>query len=479
MIPARAAVHQGPHPPKPPELQPCTTPDQARQMEVAAISIGTSLGAGQQPPTATGQGYTTYSANLSLQPGQGPPMERVSCLDTNLPEGPDDDFSDMSESSVTITYMNATAPSSNGSEKHVDVPPNKRCRGSKRSHMPPNSPPSENTPKPKPNLTIIFKAKNPEHVITRLNPLALKAAFEEAAPDGVLQVRPNERLNLLAVDARSADASERLLKISSIVEVLATTEQLRSRRHQGSPVNLDQADILAALLQRAPVRSVRRLVASENIRIVFVAKSAPEHVILGYTQYRVHKYIEAPRQCTKCQRFGQVAGACRLQARCSRCGGNGDRSSCENEEPQCPNCKKNMNPTSTHCPILRKEKRIHNYKVENKVGYRMTKDAVHHQQKLRSGDQEMIPTVDKRTSANPPRVDDTTEFPSLPTRQSKSSSYHTKCSKAYVWPVERVTGPNFLEWTTRVQHSTRQWKHILIAICICRRFLAPVLAQWR
>ncbi|KAH8022801.1 hypothetical protein HPB51_005166 [Rhipicephalus microplus] len=166
MIPARAAAHQGPHPPKPPELQPGTTPDQARQMEVAAISIGTSPGAGQQPPTATGQRYTPYSANLSLQPGQGPPMERVSCLDINLPEGPDDDFSDMSESSVTITYMDATAPSSNGSEKHVDVPPKKRCRGSKRSHMPPNSLPAENTPQPKPNFTIIFNAKTPEHVIT-------------------------------------------------------------------------------------------------------------------------------------------------------------------------------------------------------------------------------------------------------------------------------------------------------------------------
>ncbi|KAH7932212.1 hypothetical protein HPB51_029445 [Rhipicephalus microplus] len=318
MIPARGAVPQGPNPPKPPEFKPGTTPDRAHRMDVAAISIETTRGAGQQPPTATGQRYTPYSSNISLQPDQDPPMERVSCLAINLPEGPDDDFSDMSKYSATITYMDATTPSSNGSKKDVHVPHNKRCRGSKRSHMPPNSLPAENTLKP--DLTIIFKPKNPEDVITRLNQLALKTAFEEGcSSDGVLQVRPNERLNLLAVDTRNADASERLLKISSIAEVLVQAYEPRRSNItvgviKGVPVDLDQADILAALLQRAPVR---------------------------------------------------------LQARCSRCSGNHDRSSWENEEPQGPNCKKKHESTSAHCLILRKEKRIHNYKVENNVGQKM------------------------------------------------------------------------------------------------------------
>ncbi|KAH8040305.1 hypothetical protein HPB51_010085 [Rhipicephalus microplus] len=217
MIPPRDAVPQGPHPLKPSEVQPGTTPDQAHRLEVMATSIGTAPGAGQQLPMVTGHTYTVYSANILLPPCQDPPMECVSCLDINLPESPDD-FSDMPESSATITYIDAITPSSNGSEKHVNVPSNKRCRGSKRSLITPNFLPAENTPKS--NLTIIFKPKNPEHVITRCNPLALKLVFEKPAPDGVLQVRPNERLNLLAVDTRNAYASERLLKISSIAEVL-------------------------------------------------------------------------------------------------------------------------------------------------------------------------------------------------------------------------------------------------------------------
>ncbi|KAH7955562.1 hypothetical protein HPB52_001368 [Rhipicephalus sanguineus] len=428
MIPARGAAPPGPHPTKPPELQPGTTPHQAQQMQAAAASTGALSGAGLQLPTATGQNYTPSSANNSLPPGQGPPIETISCLDVNLPVGQDDDFSDMSESSATVTYMDATALSSDGSEKHIDAPPVKRCRGSKRSLMLPNSVPAENTPKP--NLTIIFKPRNAEQVITRFNPLALKTAFEETAPDGVLQVRPNERLNLLAVDTRNADASERLLKISSIAGVLVQAYEPRPSNCgvgviKGVPVDLDQADILAALLQRAPVRSVRRLGTSENVRIVFVTESAPEYVILGYTRYRVYKYIEAPRQCTKCQRFGHVAGACRLQARCSRCGGNHDRSACGNEEPQCPNCTKKHESTSTHCPILRKEKRIHNYKVENNVGYQMAKDAVRQKQKPRGGGQAMMPPVDKEMPSNLPRIDDINEFPSLPTCPSAPTP-HTR-----------------------------------------------------
>ncbi|KAL1479256.1 hypothetical protein MTO96_051996 [Rhipicephalus appendiculatus] len=430
-------------------------------------------------------------------------MGTVSCLDVNLPEGQDDDFSDMSESSATVTYMDATALSSNGSEKHVDVPPIKRCRGSKRSLMPPNSLPAENTSKP--NLTIIFKPRNPEQVITRFNPLALKAAFEEAAPDGVLQVRPNERLNLLAVDTRNADASERLLKISSIAGVLVQAYEPRPSNCgvgviKGVPVDLDQAEILAALLQRAPVRSVRRLGTSENVRIVFVTESAPEHVILGYTRYRVYKYIEAPRQCTKCQRFGHVAGACRLQARCSRCGGNHDRSACGNEEPQCPNCRKKHESTSTRCPILRKEKRIHNYKVENNVGYQLAKDAVRHQQKHRGDGQAMVPTADKGTSANPPRIDNTDEFPSLPTCPSAPTPYtrgaqertsgQSKESRAPTsWRGPREYGArqdhgNIYSLLSALVDAVRSFltpmsSPVAKSILTLLDFLSPVLAQWR
>nr|XP_050050996.1 uncharacterized protein LOC126547162 [Dermacentor andersoni] len=136
--------------------------------------------------------------------------------------------------------------------------------------------------------------KNLEQVITRFSPLTMKTAFEAVAPDGALQVRPNERLNLLAVDARNAEASERLLKISSIAEIHVRTYEPRPSNcgvgvMKEVPVDLDQEGIFKAL-QRASVKSVRRLGASENVRIVFARESAPECVMFGYTRYLIHNY---------------------------------------------------------------------------------------------------------------------------------------------------------------------------------------------
>ncbi|KAH6947565.1 hypothetical protein HPB50_020080 [Hyalomma asiaticum] len=293
----------------------------------------------------------------------------------------------MSDSSATITYMDATANSSGDSEKRSVIPPPKRCRGSKRLHLPLNSVPAENVPKS--HLTVIFKPQNPEHVITRFNPLRLKAAFEAVAPDGVLQVRPNERLNLLAVDTRSVEASERLLKVTNIGEIALHAYEPRPNNCgvgviEGVPVNLDQQDIFSALLQRAPVKSVRRLGTSENVRIVFATETAAEYIVLGCTRYRVFKYIECPRQCSKCQRFGHVADACPLPMRCPRCGGNHDRSSCATEQLQCPNCKKQHESTSSRCRVLRKEKEIHNYKMNHNVVYISAKAAINEKRKAAS-----------------------------------------------------------------------------------------------
>ncbi|KAH7946824.1 hypothetical protein HPB52_004898 [Rhipicephalus sanguineus] len=406
MIPARGAAPPGPHPTKPPELQPGTTPHQAQQMQTAAASTGAISGAGLQLPTATGQNYTPSSANISLPPGQGPPMETISCLDVNLPVGQDDDFSDMSESSATVTYMDATALSSDGSEKHIDVPPVKRCRGSKRWLMLPNSLPAENTPKP--NLTIIFKPRNAEQVITGFNPLALETAFEETAPDGVLQVRPNERLNLLAVDTRNADASERLLKISSIAGVLVKAYEPRPSNCgvgviKGVPVDLDQADILAALLQRTPVRSVRQLGTSENVRIVLLPK-----VLLSTSSWATHV-----TECRSTLRLRDSAPSVSVLVMLLVPAGYTHDAHAAGATT-----------TDLHVEMKSHKKRIQNYKVEN-VGYQLAKDAVRQQQKPRGGGQAMMPTVDKGMPVNPPRIDDTNEFPSLPTCPSAPTP-HTR-----------------------------------------------------
>ncbi|KAH7938954.1 hypothetical protein HPB52_002951 [Rhipicephalus sanguineus] len=104
MLPAAGAVPSGPHPVEAPEIQ----PDQLLKMHAPATSLGTCSASGMQPGATSGHSSKSSAENFSLPPAQGAPSENISCLDAGLPEG-QDDFSDMSDSSATITYMDASA----------------------------------------------------------------------------------------------------------------------------------------------------------------------------------------------------------------------------------------------------------------------------------------------------------------------------------------------------------------------------------
>ncbi|KAH6935039.1 hypothetical protein HPB50_002994 [Hyalomma asiaticum] len=208
----------------------------------------------------------------------------------------------------------------------------------------------------------------------------------------------------------------------------------------------------------------------------------------------VFKYIECPRQCSKCQRFGHVAGACRLPMRCPRCGGNHDRSSCATEQLQCPNCKKQHESTSSRCRVLRKEKEIHNYKINHNVGYISAMAAIYEKRKAASRSSNDGTTVSckdacKTASENPPRIEDTEEFPSLPTRNLPLSPCVTAAKESTQGSGVRVQestsaagsserrGPSVSRGQR--ERSTRQDNSITYSLLsalvdAARSFLAPI-----
>ncbi|KAH6939301.1 hypothetical protein HPB50_016927 [Hyalomma asiaticum] len=210
---------------------------------------------------------------------------------------------------------------------------------------------------------------------------------------------------------------------------------------------------------------------------------------------RVFKYIECPRQCSKCQRFGHVAGACRLPVRCPRCGGNHDRSFCATEQLQCPNCKKQHESTSSRCRVLRKEKEIHNYKMNHNVGYISAKAAIYEKRKAASRGSNDGTTVSckdacKTAPENPPRIEDTEEFPSLPTRNLPLSpcvtaaKESTQCSGVRVQESTTAAGSSerrgpSVSWRGQRERSTRQDSSITYSLLsalvdAARSFLAPM-----
>lgn len=50
-----------------------------------------------------------------------------------------------------------------------------------------------------PHLTVIVRPKDPDKVIATINPKKIQEKLDMTAPDGVILVRPNRRLNVLAL----------------------------------------------------------------------------------------------------------------------------------------------------------------------------------------------------------------------------------------------------------------------------------------
>ncbi|XP_077539864.1 uncharacterized protein LOC144152467 [Haemaphysalis longicornis] len=394
MFPAAGAAPPGLPPGSPPSMLPSATsgchlsgpvPEAATgHLEMNPSHQATSETASEHAPNVSEDAPSASSLESSPIPaGQASPLSSPCPSDQPLPDD-EDAFSDMTDAtSATIIYAQENSRSTDEQENFQTVMPPKRRRGSKRQHLTLSCQPIIKFPKH--GRIVILKPTKAESVITRFNPLALKSGLESMAPDGVLQVRPNYRLNLLAVDTRNADATARLLKIKTIQGIPIQAYEPRSSECGAGvirdvPVDLSEPEILVALRQKTPVKSVRRLgKLSKSVRIVFATEIAPEHVFLGYTRYRVYPYVETPRQCTKCQRFGHVATMCRLPSRCARCSGSHESSACDADNLRCPNCGNSHESTFARCPVLRKEKAIHKLKGDKNIDYKSAKATLHDQ----------------------------------------------------------------------------------------------------
>lgn len=230
-------------------------------------------------------------------------------------------------------------------------------------------------------LIVVLKPTDPVKLVTKLNPVKLSEYLDSIAPAGVLQIRPNPRLNLLALDTRNMESTKALLGVTILcgIPVQAYTPRSPDKAVgviRGLPTDMTNTDVQNAVRATVPVVSARRLGSSEVVQMVFQGTKAPEHVSIGYTRFKVLPYIERPRQCTKCRRFGHIASTCQMPLRCVRCGKDHDKAVCSAEQPRCPNCKKMHESTSRRCPIFKTEEAISMYRTENRVSYASARVAV-------------------------------------------------------------------------------------------------------
>lgn len=230
-------------------------------------------------------------------------------------------------------------------------------------------------------LTVILKPKDPATLITKINPLKLHEKLESISPDGLIRVRPNPRLNLLALDTRNTAATKDFLGLTCIGKVEVQAYEPRPNDSSvgiihGVSTEISDADLQTAVRTTVPVQNVRRLGSSEVVKLIFSTARAPVHVLIGYTRFAVQPYVEKPLRCPKCFRLGHVAGACNKSTCCSRCGGDHEHIHCTAEHPRCTNCKKQHSSTSLNCPVYKLEAAICHHKSEHHTNYWTAKKAV-------------------------------------------------------------------------------------------------------
>lgn len=196
-------------------------------------------------------------------------------------------------------------------------------------------------------------------------------------------VRPNQKLNVLAIDTKNVESTKALFGLTLLVELpVIAYESLPRELAAGVtyevPGDLINGKLQLAVRATATFTSTYGLGTSENVKLTISTGTLPDYVTLGYTRHKLQPYIEKPCQCWKCCRFGHVQTGCSKEGCCSRCGGAHDRSEHQADRPFCTNFGKAHYSSSRMCAAYQKEKQTYQYQSEAQmVGYATAKAALY------------------------------------------------------------------------------------------------------
>lgn len=231
-----------------------------------------------------------------------------------------------------------------------------------------------------PGLTVIFSPIEPSPA-WKFNALKLSEKLDGYAPDGVMQIRLNKRLNLIAVDTRNTESTTSLLAITSLCGVKVRAYEPRPTTSTvGVIKDVDEAitehELLLELRPKVPIAQVRRLGKTRSVRLIFNSVVMPQHVYVGKVRYPVDVFEERGVQCKNCGIFGHVAAVCTRKQICLRCTGDHATLTCEALTPLCVNCGGQHASYSRSCDAWKVETDVRHYKRTHNVSFGTARMAI-------------------------------------------------------------------------------------------------------
>ncbi|KAG0429186.1 hypothetical protein HPB47_023867 [Ixodes persulcatus] len=199
------------------------------------------------------------------------------------------------------------------------------------------------------SLTVVYAPTDSEKKLTSLSSLKVTQALEKISPECILQVRYNQRLNLIAVDVRNGHAAQVLMNNTFLCGIqVRPYSPLSGKTSIGVIHDVDaevtDEELAQHLRSEAKIANARRLGKSRVVKVVFSGSHLPSHVLLGHVRHSVVPFKEKPIQCHNCGGFGHKKIACKRAQACNRCA--------ENHVPTAEGCMLNFETSSTTAELV-------------------------------------------------------------------------------------------------------------------------------
>ncbi|GFW37720.1 hypothetical protein TNCV_4629251 [Trichonephila clavipes] len=120
-------------------------------------------------------------------------------------------------------------------------------------------------------------------------------------------------------------------------------------------------------LQRFTKKTESGFKPIKTIKVAQIGCTIPERVSIGFEMFKTNLYVEKPKQCTNCWKFGHFPKFCRSSIKCL-CSLNHPENECkETEIKKCSSCGEAHEANSKICKKYQDEVEIFKIKVEQQI----------------------------------------------------------------------------------------------------------------
>lgn len=216
---------------------------------------------------------------------------------------------------------------------------------------------------------LILRPVDPQHSFQRRSPFALKRELDSIVGN-LLQARCISGGSLL-IEVRDRDQAETLLQVQTLLSIPIQAEisinynMTSGKIYSRDLMYLSEEELLDELEEQGVCGVIRmpqgrdRSAPNPMVKLLFRGRAAPTHIMAGYIRVQVDEWLNPPKRCGWCQRYGHVSRHCRRRdPACAYCAGKHPTDSCPREgKEKCAGCGGAHTADSRECQLWKEARK--------------------------------------------------------------------------------------------------------------------------